>query len=270
MRNILKICTALTLLAGPVAAQDLVPLPVHVGGRVFPQSPPSQGFIHQWPGTYFEARFKGTSVTLRLKDTVNILDIWIDGQKVDKENRPGEGDIELGPLKAGEHTIRVEKLTEVAWTSAEFTGFFVPSAANVLPAPADRPRAIEFIGDSYTAGYGNTSPKRECPGEEIWATTNTQLAFGPLTAKHYNADYRINAISGRGIIRNYNGSDGLHLPQAYPFDINQDGKTLTRNSDSWAPQIIVIGLGTNDFSTPLNPGENWKTRDEEHADYEAT
>ena len=27
---------------------------------------------------------------------------------------------------------------------------------------------------------------------------------------------------------------------------------------------------TNDFSTPLNPGEKWTTRDELHADYETT
>ena len=29
-------------------------------------------------------------------------------------------------------------------------------------------------------------------------------------------------------------------------------------------------LGTNDFSTALNAGERWKTRDELHADYERT
>jgi hypothetical protein len=33
---------------------------------------------------------------------------------------------------------------------------------------------------------------------------------------------------------------------------------------------MVIALGTNDFSTPLNAGEKWKTRDELHADYEAS
>jgi len=32
----------------------------------------------------------------------------------------------------------------------------------------------------------------------------------------------------------------------------------------------VIALGTNDFSTPLNPGEPWSSRDALHADYEAT
>src|SRR5262245_18502464 len=44
-----------------------------------------------------------------------------------------------------------------------------------------------------------------------------------------------------------------------------------RYEDShWRPQVIVIALGTNDFTTALHPGEKWKTRDELHADFEAT
>ncbi|MBW8882299.1 MAG: endoglucanase E [Asticcacaulis sp.] len=242
---------ALALLSAPVLAQgtapELVPLPLHVGGRVFPQSPASQGYLHQWPGTYFEARFTGTTVTVRLKDDINVLNIWLDGQKVDVETKPGEGDIELGPLTDGEHTVRVEKITEVQGNSAQFVGFFVPSQANVLPAPPDRPRRIEFIGDSYTVGYGNTSPKHECPGDGVWAATDNSQAFGPLTAKAGNS-----------------------LPRAYAFDVDQNGTTLTRPNDDWDPQVTVIYLGTNDFSTPLNAGEPWATRDAEHADYEAT
>lgn len=35
---------------------------------------------------------------------------------------------------------------------------------------------------------------------------------------------------------------------------------MYRNAD-WAPQIIIIGLGDNDFSTPLLPSEKWPTHD---------
>lgn len=266
----LSTCLAACLIALPAAALAEVPLPMQVGGRVFPQAEPTQGVLHQWPGTYFESRFKGTSVTIRLSDEVNILNVYLDGKKVLSETKPGEGDIELGPLSDGEHTIRLEKLTEVQWGAANFMGFFVPDAANVLPAPSPKARRIEFIGDSHTVGYGNTSPKRECPGDGVWATTDTQRAFGPLTAKHFAADYRINASSGRGIVRNYNGGEGKPLPVAYGFDVDVNGVTYTRTRDAWSPQMIVIGLGTNDFSTPLNPGEPWATRDALHADYQAT
>ena len=258
------------LLAAPVYAATPVgyALPLHIGGRVVPLSAddPAQGYIHQWPGAYFEARFKGKDVHLRLKDSVNKFNVYVDGQKVATPDRPGEGDIVLGPFADTEHTIRAEKLTESAETPAQFTGFFVSDPAAVRAAPAASPREIEFIGDSYTVGYGNASPTRDCPGEQVWATTNTQLAFGPLTAKHFNADYRINAISGRGIVRNYNGGEGLHLPQAYPYTVAHE---IVETAD-WHPQIIVIGLGTNDFTTPLHGGEVWTTRDELHSDYEQT
>jgi lysophospholipase L1-like esterase len=242
-------------------------LPLHIGGRVVAinDDDPAQGYMHQWPGTYFEARFKGTEVHLRLNDSVNRFNVYVDGQIIATPSRPGEGDIVLGPLKPGDHTIRAEKLSE-SWAPAQFTGFFVSDPANVLPAPEALPREVEFIGDSYTVGYGNTSSTRECPGGQVWATTNTQLAFGPQTAKHFVADYRVNAISGRGLVRNYNGGDGLHLPQAYPYTVQPQ---MIETAD-WRPQIIVIGLGTNDFSTPLRGGEVWTTRDELHSDYEQT
>ncbi|MFT4077664.1 MAG: SGNH/GDSL hydrolase family protein [Asticcacaulis sp.] len=263
------LCLLATFLTAPAFAATPVgtALPLHIGGRVVPVSDddPAQGYRHQWPGTYFEARFRGTEVHLRLNDDVNRFNVYVDGQLVNTPSRPGEGDIVLGPFAPGEHTIRAEKLNE-SWGAAQFTGFFVSDPANVLPAPEALPREIEFIGDSYTVGYGNTSPTRDCPGGQVWATTDTQLAFGPVTAKHFNADYRINAISGRGVVRNYNGGDGLHLPQAYAYTVQPD----MIDSADWRPQIIVIGLGTNDFSTPLHGGEVWTTRDELHSDYEQT
>src|SRR5690606_20176282 len=38
---------------------------------------------------------------------------------------------------------------------------------------------------------------------------------------------------------------------------------------SWRPQVLVCGLGINDFSTPLNAGERWATEEELVADYES-
>ncbi|MCR6657793.1 MAG: hypothetical protein NVV72_00055 [Asticcacaulis sp.] len=90
-------------------------LPLHIGGRVVAVSAddPAQGYRHQWPGTYFEARFKGTEVHLRLNDEVNRFNVYVDGRVVNTPSRPGEGDILLGPFPPGEHTIRAEKLSEI-------------------------------------------------------------------------------------------------------------------------------------------------------------
>jgi len=78
----------------------------------------------------------------------------------------------------------------------------------------------------------------------------------------------VNAISGRGIVRNYNGFSADTMPQAYPYVLF--GKATRYDDAGWKPQLIVIALGTNDFTTPLNPGEKWKTRDALHEDFEAS
>jgi lysophospholipase L1-like esterase len=148
-----------------------------------------------------------------------------------------------------------------------FGGFGIPAGERALPLRKPH-RQIEFIGDSHTVGYGNTSPKRDCTNDDVWATTDNSQNFGPLTANHYHADYQINAISGRGIVRNYNGFAADTLPIAYPYVLFD--KKQQYNDAEWKPQIIVIALGTNHFSMPLNPGEKWKTRDELHSDYETT
>jgi len=83
------------------------------------------------------------------------------------------------------------------------------------------------------------SLKRDCTSDEVWSTTDTTQAFGPITARRYGADYHVNAISGRGIVRNYNGGAGATLLAAYS-------------------------------STPLNPEGRWKSREDLRSDYQAT
>jgi len=118
------------------------------------------------------------------------------------------------------------------------------------------------------AGYGNTSKTRVCTGEQVWERTDTSSSFPVLVAKHYDADYQVNAISGRGIVRNYDGFVGSTLPEVYS-KILFDEKERWSNPQ-WHPQIIWIDLGSNDFATPLHPTEKWKSQDELQQDFQAT
>ncbi|HEY5809282.1 MAG TPA: GDSL-type esterase/lipase family protein [Povalibacter sp.] len=241
---------------------------VHVAGRVVAAS--GNGVAkrsYQWPGLYFESTFEGRSAWFNVGSGDVILQVLVDGKSVSTLVKPAAGLYSIDGLAAGQHTVRVAAVTESQASPNEFGGFVLPGSAK--PLPTRKPvRQIEFIGDSHTVGYGNTSATRECTSEEVWATTDNSQAFGPKVARHYGADYQINAISGRGIVRNYNGSPGDTLPAAYPFAIFDHSSRY--DGAGWQPQVIVIALGTNDFSTPLNAGERWRTREELHADYEAT
>jgi lysophospholipase L1-like esterase len=251
----------------------LTPLSFTIGGRVLTQPDPTQPsfgaklYTYQWPGTYFEAAFTGTEVYFRIAAGDQNLHIAVDAQPPLTLAKPAPGVYRLSGLTPATHTVRLSVISESQSAPDTFSGFALPPTATALPS-TPHARQIEFIGDSYTVGYGNTSPTRSCPGGLVWSTTDNTKAFGPLTALHYNADYQINAISGHGIVRNYNGFVGDPVPVAYPFILFD--KKVPYHDPTWQPQIIVLALGTNDFSTPLNPGERWKTRDALHADYETT
>ena len=245
----------------------LRPLPMSIGGRV--QTDGVNGipsFSYQWPGTYFEVTFKSNSVYFEVGSSDQILHVLVDRQSPVVLLRPLAGLYHISGLDAGKHTVRIEVATENQDSPEVFGGFALPAGAKAL-TPRKRARQIEFIGDSHTVGYGNLSNKTDCTHEEVWATTDSSHAFGPLTAKHYDAEYQINAISGRGIVRNYNGLTADVLPVVYPF--TQFNKKVPYENNRWRPQVMVIGLGTNDFSTQLNPGEKWSSREELHASYEA-
>lgn len=293
MRNGLGIILAGLLAAGAANAQSvthgnhlvskhMVQLDARVKGRAEPtaldgsynlmdDSP--RRWLHSWPGVYWSAEFRGREVTLSFDDPADQYRVYIDGAEITTISKPGKQDYRVSGLRDELHSVWLKKFSENQGAPAAFNGFFVaPGEVEPGPHPHFLPsdRQIEFIGDSYTVGYGNTSGKRQCTKDEIWATTDTSQAFGPLTAEHYGADYQINAFSGRGMVRNYGGFIGDSLPALYPYTL-YDGKTEYDAPDwNWDPQIIVIGLGTNDFTTPLHDGEKWKSRDELHADYEAT
>ena len=252
-------------------AQDhaipLHPLPVRVVGRVLQQGTEhAPSFRRQWPGTYFETAFVGSSAYFKVGAGEVILKVTVDGNLVQSLIKPAAGFYQVRGITAGNHRLRIEVASENQAGATEFNGFYGNSSGKtVVPAPR---RQIEFIGDSHTVGYGNTSSKRECSEAEVWATTDTSQSIGPRVAKRYHADYHVDAISGRGIVRNYNGFPGDTLPVAYPYVLFDHATTY--QDPSWRPQVIVISLGTNDFSTPLHDGEKWKTRDQLHADYEKT
>ena len=244
---------ACALLATTARADE--PLPLHIGGRVIHEADGAIRF--GWPGVYFEGRFEGDAVRVRFEAPVGGMRLLLDGQPRAVFRQAGTVDLTLSDMADGEHVVRLEKQGESQTGGGRFIGFDVLGAGRALPAVA-RTRQIEFIGDSYTVGYGNTSAARTCTADEIAATTDTQNAFGPRVARRFDADYRINAYSGFGVVRNYDGgARDLSLPALYARLKPDVAEILDGEPGDWKPQVIVVNLGTNDFSTPLRADERW-------------
>ncbi|MBE1488432.1 SGNH/GDSL hydrolase family protein [Plantactinospora soyae] len=227
----------------------------HTAGRVDVDNGSAR---YSWPGVYFEGRFRGTGVGIVLDDSANDYDVAIDGATVATLVTPGRTTHWINGLSNGVHRVRLVKRTESPWATGTFGGFVAAPGGAILAKPPARQRQIEFIGDSYTAGYGNLSATRDCTSDEVNRTTNADLGFGALAARRLNADYQVNAFSGRGMVRNYNGGEPGTSYRTY-YDralLNVDGD-VWQNPGTWRPQLVVVGLGINDFSTAINPVEQW-------------
>ena len=245
-------------------------LPLHIGGRVqiqpmtpvIPPDAPRAAYRHQWPGVYFEAAFEGDAVVLKFDDPVNEYRLIIDDMPPIPLAQPGKAEVTIADLSGGPHRLRLEKVTESIWMLGRFEGFYVAPDARMLPV-SPRPRQIEFIGDSDMTGYGLRSDTRTCTQEQVRLRSDTQAAYPALVARHFDADYQINAISGRGIVRNYDGMAPDHTMAAVYENIlpDESANPAPYADTEWQPQIIIIGLGNNDFASPLQPAEPWATHD---------
>ncbi|MGW0854389.1 GDSL-type esterase/lipase family protein [Streptomyces sp. NPDC002690] len=226
----------------------------HTAGRVKDLGATVQ---FSWPGVYFEGRFRGTGVGVVLDCPAADYDVQIDGTTLATLVTPGATKHWINGLRDGEHTVRVVKRNDTPGDTSTFGGFVAAPGGAVLSKPAPRERQIEFIGDSITVGYGNVSGTRDCDPEQLRRSTNADVSHGALTARRLDADYQINGFSGFGMVRNVAGICPDLTYRTY-YDralLNVDGD-VWQNPGTWRPRIVVVNLGSNDFSG-LTPGEQW-------------
>ncbi len=215
----------LAALAGPALAQtvtvdpanrtvsgDMRALPVHVGGRVestplpapLPAAPPPSGT--NGPGSTFEAAFRGDRVVLKFDDPANEYRLLVDDLPPVSLAQPGAAEITVGGLADRPHSLRLEKVTESIGLPETFAGFASPATARPIALRPPRPRQIDFIGDlALWPATALRSASRQCTREQVRLLTDTQAAYPALVARQFDADHQVNAISGRGLVRNYNG-----------------------------------------------------------------
>ncbi|WP_205700912.1 GDSL-type esterase/lipase family protein [Jeongeupia sp. USM3] len=241
----------------PVAAQ------LNVGGRVQADAPDRVSY--SWPGVYFEGRFRGTGVGLVFDDAFGQYNVEIDGQPRAKVVKPGKTTYWISGLANGEHSVRVSLRGELTGspdavppvnTPGSFGGLVAAPGGQLLAPPASPTRQIEFIGDSYTAGLGAESGRKDCTEEEVAGFSNADVSFGALTARHYGAAYQINGYSGLGMVRNYGGNiASVNYRTFYDRALTGVAGNVWTNPGNWKPQLVVVGLGINDFSTAVGAGE---------------
>ena len=213
-----------------------------------------------WSGSHFTFRFEGTRCTMHAADSHrNYYNVFVDGRLYGKATTEGPcREIVLAEgLPAGEHTVLVQKRTEAE--QGRTTLYGVSTDGRLLPPPAARKRLIEFIGDSHTCGYGTEGKSITEPFTP--ETENCDLAWGCLLARWFDADYTLIAHSGQGVVRNW----GIREERSEVTMRERIGRTFDMEElPAWdftryRPDIVVIKLGTNDFSTGTPSEEEFRS-----------
>ena len=247
-----------TLTAVPTATPNLPPITIPADdpnirymGR-FDQRDPANP-IFDWSGAAIETNFSGTSLAVILESGNNLFNVAIDDNTQVLQTVPEKTVYQLADnLPYGEHHVRIFKRTEAQVGRGAFRGFIIAGGQTLLPPPPPV-RRIEFIGDSITAGYGNEGDSPTCYFTP--ATQNAAATYAGVTADHFEAEYHLIALSGLGVVRNFAYADSLSDTTAVDYFKRTVAlfPGLSWDFTQWTPDVVVVNLGTNDFSTEPFP-----------------
>ena len=231
-----------------------------------------------WTATYFRIAFSGKSLTMKASETKwdatpekaatrhNYYAVWIDSPTSAEPHRiievaGNDTVIELvdpAYLKKSRravHEVVVQKRTEGEQGKTTIHEFATDASGKFFPATSLKVRQLEFIGDSYTCGYGVDAPSRK----ERFSpeTENASRSYAAIVSRYFDADYVSISHSGMGIARNYNSKfKGWWMPDRYLQTFDEDSTQLTRwdaSQSDFHPAMTIVYLGANDFSTALAP-----------------
>lgn len=224
---------------------------IRYNGRV---SVTSTAALYDWANTQIEFRVNAAQIELLFNDGKNDYNVFVDGQLQSTLSTTAGSQAYPVSLGAGEHHVLVTKRTGPNFGSGQFLGVNLPQGGDLLARPAAPVRKIEFIGDSYTVGYGNEGTGLDCGGV-YRPYENSYLSYAPIAARALGAQSHSIAISGHGAVRNY-GDANTTSPTPVPFFYNRAvmGRSdLQWDFSRWIPDAVVIKLGTNDHSTQPEP-----------------
>jgi lysophospholipase L1-like esterase len=234
---------------GPDAiAANTQAVPLKLGGRALVQG---SGFASGWPGVYAEAQFVGASVLIGPISGRSRWRVSIDGAGIGVLDTLVAPVFVIEGLSDEAHTLRLERIDEDRFAIIQIAGVYVPTSGRTAPPAPPKARQIEFIGDSFMSGFAMSSASFECTDQKIWESTDTSLAWPVIVAKALDADYQISAYSGAGFVRNFVYQRAWPaMPSLYERTVPAVAG-LYRRPATWRPDLMIIGLGENDFEPPV-------------------
>ncbi|MBW8888039.1 MAG: hypothetical protein JF616_09820 [Fibrobacteres bacterium] len=243
--GLVNITVAWMAFAGAARAADILLAPdnpaINYYGRFDFSNPKAPRF--DWSGSAIEFTVAATaSVGMEMADGAGYYDVEIDGTiqatPINANSASSKKYALAAGLSADKHLIRVIRRNEPYPNIATFGGVYLADGGSLAATPKPT-RKMEFVGDSWTAGYFNEA----CTEQQ--ANTNTNKAWARLTSKAFHAQDIIVAESGIGLAKSLSGK--TVMPKKYPDTFDTIGTVPTPAWDfAWKPDIVSVFLGIND------------------------
>lgn len=196
---------------------------------------------------------------------------FVDGVQISKyeiNNQVNQLSIDVPlnqPSKGEVHEIRLVKLTESSNGDAKGVmqlGELHVQGGKILPKDGtlEKRKKILVVGDSITAAYGVDG---DFPCTYTASTQDVTHGYAFLMAKAIDAEVHTIAWSGKGVVRNYGDVNQISSEPmtayynrtiaTYPAT---DKRTNYWQPERFVPDLVMITLGTNDFSTEPTPSQD--------------
>ena len=203
-----------------------------------------------WPGTGVAFNFDGTEAVINFSEVSgdNSLSVMIDNNTQTVIPNVTSQSVSITAAQQGTHSVSIQKRSEAYFGTLTFQNVTTTGTLGTTSALA---RRIEFIGDSITVGYGEDGTY---PCTNTAAVEDAPNTYGALTARNLSADYSLIAWSGKGLIRNYVSlppDTSPPMPELWTRYSALDADGTYTFPTAAIPQVVVINLGTNDYSYQL-------------------
>ena len=207
------------------------------------------GLTMGWPGSGVEfvlPRGGDASVTLT-GDGRGYMDLVVGGVSEIVDLEPGLQTLEVADDAAPGTRVRLTRRTE-----HYDTGLFTLHDVEGDVVPREPSGRILFLGDSITAGFGVAGDTAECANAPVLHAPLESYAM--LAADRLDAQAQLIAISGRGVVHNWDYNPEPTMPAQIDFALPDRPETAQWDHSRFQPDVVVTTLGTNDWSA-IDPGQ---------------
>lgn len=246
----------------------------------------SDGRTYNWPGSGIEYTFTGTETAVNVSeisgpyvsdtDTISMsptadnspyFTIEIDGVYKGRVGVTKTGWLTLASgLENTEHTVKFTRSGEATRGKLSADKIRVLSDADESAAKpkntAAKSHKLEFYGDSYTVGYANVYDASEIQSSgAVWETgknTDFYNSYVGIVSRAFDADANVIASSGKGIVKNGDGSTETTITNQIglaDLKIRKTDAPSAWNFNDYTPNAVVIFLGTNDKSANVSDND---------------